>query len=227
MTYSTTLISTVIIACVMFAGISDAKEPGTWEKTIKEFEKSDVSNPPPDGVVVFVGSSSIRMWKTLEEDMAPIPVVNRGFGGSEIEDSVRHLHRIVTPYKPSAVVLYAGDNDIAGGKSPERVLQDFQEFVEQFRTVSPDVSLFYIAIKPSPRRWSLWPQMHAANTLIHKFAETQKQVYFLDVATTMLDPEGNARSELYLDDMLHMNAAGYRLWTSIVKPALQVDLSGK
>ena len=203
------------------------KNLGTWEKTIQEFEKSDKSSPPPEGVVVFVGSSSIRMWKTLENDMAPIPVVNRGFGGSEIEDSVRHLDRIVTPYKPSAVVLYAGDNDIAGGKSPDRVCEDFKGFAEKLNQSLPDVSLFFIAIKPSPSRWSFWPRMNEANMLISKYAASQARVFYLDVATSMLDPEGNARPELFLDDMLHMNDAGYRLWTSIIKSALQVDLSGK
>ena len=190
------------------------------EIAISAFEKADKELFPVEGSMLFVGSSSIRAWKTLAEDMAPHPAINRGFGGSQIDDCVHFTDRIVIPYKPSAVVLYAGDNDIAAGKTPERVLEDFKRFAAVVRGSLPGTPLYFLSIKPSYSRWSIWPNMLKANRLIERYIVKTENLVYIDVSSPMLDKNGNVRRELFIEDDLHMSAKGYRLWTSIVKPRL-------
>ena len=192
-----------------------------WEKTIRAFEKEDASSFPEQGAILFIGSSSFRMWSTLAEDMAPFPVVNRGFGGSHIDNCTRFADRIAIPYRPSAVVLYAGDNDIAAKKSPDRVLEDFKSFVSVVHASLPGIPIYFASIKPSPRRWEMWEDMKRANALIERYCVDTSYLAYVDVSTPMLDETGIVRGDLYLDDNLHMNADGYRLWTSIIKPRLE------
>jgi len=191
-----------------------------WEKTISAFEAQDREAMPKPGVIVFVGSSSIRGWRSLAEDFAPLAVVNRGFGGSQIEDAVRYAERIVIPYKPSRVVIYSGDNDIWAGKTPETVAADFGEFVTKVRPALPAVPVYFIAIKPSISRWSVWPEMKKANELVKKFAAKTPGVEYIDIVNPMLGAEGRPRPELFAEDGLHLNEAGYELWTSVVSPFL-------
>lgn len=192
-----------------------------WEDAISAFEKADSDSPPLPESILFIGSSSIRMWSSVADDMSPMPVINRGFGGSQIDDSVHFANRIVFPYKPSAIVFYAGDNDIAAKKTPETLLADFARFEKLVHAVLHDTPIYYIAIKPSPSRWSMWENMKRANALIEKYTIEHSGCVFIDVATPMLGSDGNPRKELFLDDNLHMNADGYRLWTSIVRPRLE------
>lgn len=187
-----------------------------WEKSIQAFEAQDKDNPPAEGGVVFVGSSSIRGWKTLNTDFPHANAIGRGFGGSQLIDSVIYAHRIVTPYKPRAVVIYAGDNDIASGKSPGRVLDDFTELVRTIQATS-EARIGYIAIKPSIRRWEMWPQMKQANALIERFAKRSTGVDYLDIATPMLGQDGKPKSELFVQDGLHLTPAGYELWVSAIE----------
>ena len=175
--------------------------------------------PQPDGVL-FIGSSSIRMWKTLEQDFAGLPVINRGFGGSQIADSNHFAGRIVHPYKPRQIVLYAGDNDVAGGKSPETVLADFQQFLKTVRAKLPKVRVSFIAIKPSLSRWKLSGKMAMANSLVRDACGKDKRLDYIDIWLPMLGDNGKPRPDLFLGDGLHLNAKGYALWTSIVKPHL-------
>jgi lysophospholipase L1-like esterase len=191
-----------------------------WEQDIQAFEAADRTNPPPAHCIVFVGSSSIRVWKTLGEDFKGLPVVNRGFGGSEMGDSAYYADRIVVPYRPRQVFVYAGDNDLAGGKSPQQVLADFKAFVTKVQHALPETSIAFISIKPSPSRWKLSDQMRAANQLIRQFAATDQRLAFVDVFTPMLDSDGKPRAELFQADQLHLNSKGYALWTSLVRPYL-------
>ena len=202
------------------ASVSADNDSSRWEKYIARFEAADKKQmPQPDGVL-FIGSSSIRMWKTLEQDFPGLPVINRGFGGSQIADSNHFAGRIVHPYKPRQIVLYAGDNDVAGGKSPERVLADFQQFLKTVRAKLPKVRVSFIAIKPSLSRWKLSGKMAMANSLVRNTCSKDKRLDYIDIWQPMLDDNGKPRPDLFLGDGLHLNAKGYALWTSIVKPHL-------
>jgi len=198
-----------------------------FESDIRAFEAADATSPPAPGSVVFVGSSSIRLWKTLASDFPdlPAPVLNRGFGGSQVADSVRYADRIVLPYRPSAVVLYAGDNDLAAGKSPQQVASDARAFASKVHAAQPDTPILFIAIKPSIARRHLLDQVREANGLVKEFADEDEHVDYVDVFTPMLTPEGEPRGELLVADKLHMNADGYKLWTEILRPHLDRALA--
>ncbi len=196
-------------------------KPDQWEKEIAAFEAADRAHPPPTNAILFVGSSSIRLWQTLAQDFPEVPVLNRGFGGSEMADSLRLAERVVLPYRPRQVAVYAGDNDLANGKSPEQVCADFEAFVSKVRRQLPGTPIAYIAIKPSPSRWNLAAQIRATNRLVEAFCNGADRLDFIDVFTPMLDQKGQPREELFQSDKLHLNAAGYRLWTEKVRPYLK------
>ena len=183
---------------------------------INAFADADHDNPPPKDAILFVGSSSIRLWKTLAEDFPQHQVINRGFGGSQIIDSVNYADRIVIPHRPKHIVLYAGGNDINAGKSAEEVLADFQAFVRKVREALPHVEISYISIAPNPARWSQAGRVREANRLISTYARYDGRVSFIDVFPHMLGRNGLPRPDIFVDDRLHMNAKGYELWTKIV-----------
>ena len=193
-----------------------------WEQDMQAFAASDVASPPPKGAVLFLGSSSIRLWDTLADDFPGISVINRGFGGSEIRDSTWYAGRIVTPYAPRQVVLYAGDNDLSSGRSPVQLRDDFRAFVQRVRRDLPKAKIAYIANKPSPARINLLEKQRQANALIAADA-ARLRVDFIDVFTPMLDAQGQPREELFLADRLHMNRAGYALWKQALLPYLDRD----
>jgi lysophospholipase L1-like esterase len=197
-------------------------KPDSWESSIRKFEESDRVHPPKPGTIVFTGSSSINYWNTLAEDMRPLDVVNRGFGGSQIAQVNQYARRVVIPYRPRAVVLYAGENDLSWpwSKSAETVVEDFRQFVQLIHAELPDAWIYYVSMKPSPLRWGNWPTIHRANLMIESFIRTQQRVQYIDVSAAMLDAQGQPRRELFRSDGLHMNPQGYALWISIIKPAL-------
>lgn len=168
--------------------------------------------------MLFVGSSSVRLWPNLAADFPAVAVVQRGFGGSELDDVVHHAPRIVLPYRPRLIVLYAGDNDLASGKTPETVLQDYKAFVGVVRRNLPETRVAFVAIKPSGARWPLVDKMRAANALVRDYTTTDSQLYYVDTFTPMLGSDGLPRAELFLEDRLHMNAAGYALWRQLIEP---------
>jgi lysophospholipase L1-like esterase len=191
-----------------------------FESAIRAFDSWDSQNAFPRDGVLFVGSSSIRMWRTAES-FPDLPVINRGFGGSHISDVVHYVDRVVLKYAPRGVVFYAGDNDIAAGKSPERVARDFRRFVEIVHQLLPATRIYYLPIKPSVARWKLWPQMQEANALIAHLCDNDERLEYIDTATPMLGDDGQPRKDLLIDDGLHLNAEGYRVWTTIVHPYLE------
>lgn len=191
-----------------------------WESAIRDFEEADRKSPPKPGGVLFIGSSSIRMWN-LDESFPGKGYVNRGFGGSQIADSIHFADRIVLPHRPSAIVMYAGDNDIKQGKSAEQVAEDFREFVTQVHSKLPQTRIVFIAIKPSIARWNLYPIIRRANETIAKFAAGDPRLSYVDIATPMLGEDGKPKAELLAEDKLHLSPAGYRLWTSLLKPHLE------
>ncbi len=207
----------------VWGSLRDAmQKPSFWESAIADFEEQDHASPPEPGMILFTGSSSIRMWSSLAEDMQPLRVLNRGFGGSHIDHVNHFAPRIVLPYRPSAVVLYAGDNDLSEGtgKTPESVTADFERFVGIVHGAWPEVPVYFLSIKPSILRWDRWPEMRDANARIRAFAEATDAVEYVDVATPMLGERGTPRGELFSFDGLHLNTEGYALWASILKPVL-------
>jgi lysophospholipase L1-like esterase len=211
----------VLLAGVLsFTTFADSAPPSHWQPDIAAFVAADRAHPPAPGGVLFIGSSSINYWKSLARDFPGIPVINRGFGGSAIPDSTYYADRIVWPYKPRLIVMYAGDNDINDGATPDQVLASFQAFVARSREGVPSVPVVYVSIKPSIARLALWPTMKQANDRIRAWAATQKDVRFVDIAPVMVDANGKPRPELFRPDGLHMEPAGYALWITALKPVL-------
>jgi lysophospholipase L1-like esterase len=191
-----------------------------WESDMQRFAAADAVAPPPKHAVLFIGSSSIRFWDTLATDFPGVPVINRGFGGSEIRDSTWYADRIVVPYAPRMIVFYAGENDLNSGRSPQQVRNDFHAFVKRVRRDLPQVRIAYISNKPSPSRVHLLAAQREANSLIRQDIATMKRVQFIDVFTPMLDDNGRPRGELFIEDRLHMNGTGYELWRQVIAPYL-------
>ena len=193
-----------------------------WEPAIRDFEEQDKVHPPKPGCIVFAGSSSLRFWDTLVSDMKPLDVINRGFGGSEFSDLDLYAKRIVVAYRPSAVVVYEGDNDLAQGspKTPEDVAGDFRNFVQIVHSSLPNTWIYILSIKPSYLRWNEWPKMKAANKLMQDYAATQPRVQYIDIATPMFDASEKPPRDLFKADGLHPTPKLYAMWTSIIKPVL-------
>jgi lysophospholipase L1-like esterase len=204
---------------------SDANPPQSrdsakFEPDIAAFERADSLVRRRPGSVVFIGSSSIRMWDTAAEDFPGVPLINRGFGGSRLRDATYYADRIVVAYQPRAVLVYAGDNDIAEGRTPAQVRDDFAAFVAKVRASLPQARIAFVSIKPSPSRQALLAQMREANELVRAWARRQQGVDYLDVFRPMLDEHGQPRPELFVDDQLHMNRSGYAIWAEVVRPWL-------
>jgi lysophospholipase L1-like esterase len=198
----------------------DSPAKNRFENQIQRFEEQDAEQPPPEDAALFVGSSSIRMWD-LEKYFPDFEVINRGYGGSTIADSIHFAERIVIPYKPRVIVFYAGDNDIALGKTPKQVFEDYKTFVRKIRGALPEVRIVFIAIKPSIARWQLVDKMRDANRSIHAFTKKHDFLEYVDIETPMIGTDGKPRPELFIEDGLHLSDKGYVLWSSLVKPNLE------
>ncbi len=202
------------------AGDRNDPDPARFEKDIASFEAWDRKNAPPKEPILFVGSSSIRMWET-RVSFPDLPVINRGFGGAHISDVLHFAQRVVIPYNAPIIVFYCGDNDIAGGKSPERVAMDFEKFVKLVRQNRPDTRIIYLPIKPSNSRWKFWPAMRTANEFVLRICAADDQLFCVDTATPLLGDDGRPQNRFFLKDCLHLNADGYRVWTEVVAPVLK------
>ena len=205
---------------LLVAACTPALQPTRFESEIRAFEAADSASPPSPGGIVFIGSSSIQAWSTLAADFPGLPVLNRGFGGSTLADVVYYADRILLPYRPRLVVLYAGDNDLVMGRTPERVLGDYRSFVARLRAAQPEALLAFVSIKPSPARRMYMDRAREANRLIQaEIARDSLQVY-VDVFTPMLGASGQPRPELFVADSLHMTRAGYELWRGLLAPVV-------
>ena len=187
-----------------------------FEKEILAFEASDKTNPPPKDATLFIGSSSIRLWKSLAADFPTHKVINRGFGGSHISDSVHYAGRIAIPYHPRLIVFYAGGNDLHGGKTPERVFADYKAFVAEIHAALPRTRIAYISIAGNPSRWAEVQRVKEANRLIEAHTKTDPRLQFINVFPRMLGEDGQPRPEIFVADRLHMNERGYQLWKEII-----------
>ncbi|NNE93577.1 MAG: hypothetical protein HKN23_18165 [Verrucomicrobiales bacterium] len=205
--------------------------PEKWEKDMQKFVGRDKATPPPENAVLFVGSSSIRMWK-VDEAWPDLDTINNGFGGSQISDAIHHFDRCIAPYKNlKAIVIYAGDNDVNKGKDAARVFADFQELWAKIKKTHPGVPTIFIAIKPSTKRWDQRDIQHAANMKIAALAEKQDDLYYADIAKPMLnaaEETGQAPpADLFKDDGLHMSEKGYEMWHGVIDAELKKAGVGK
>ena len=209
----------LVIVLFLFAaaGIAD---PVKWEKAIAAFEQADREHPPEKGGIVFTGSSTIARWKDIADYFSGFRVTNRGFGGSQMEDSVAFAERILVPHEPAAIVIFAGSNDINAKKTPERVADDFKAFVGKVRARLPATDICFIEIMSSPLRWSQREEVVEANRLIRAFCEQTQGVRFIAVREKLFGGNGEPRAELFAADRLHPNADGYKIIADAIRPFL-------
>jgi lysophospholipase L1-like esterase len=208
-----------LIALLAVAFLAQEKAD-KWEKDIAAFEEKDKASPPPQNEIVFVGSSTVRMWKTAEA-FPDLKVLNRGFGGSQISDSVKYADRIILPYKPRIVVVFAGGNDINVGKAPEQVAEDFKSLVGRIHAALPKTKVYYISLFPNVKRREQDAKCVKVNELIQAFLKTDERLGYIDTAKAMRAADGGPRPELLADDGLHMNPDGYKIWNEIVGAVLR------
>ena len=193
-------------------------DPSRFDAAMEKFQVQDENRGWLDTDVVFTGSSSIRMWD-LETGFPERAILNRGFGGSHISDVIHFLDQTTLRYNPKVVALYAGDNDVAAEKSAEQVFDDYLEFCSLLLEEHPDVQIIFVAIKPSLARWSVWPEMEEANTIIAEYISQQPNQHYLDVASPMII-DGQPNPDLFIEDGLHMNREGYVLWEGLMNELL-------
>lgn len=218
--------SLLLIVPVAAAG-QDPSPSARFEKDIQAYEAADRESPPPSGAVLFVGASGIRLWKTLASDFADQHVINRGFGGSHMADSVYFADRIVIPYKPRLIVIQAGGNDINAGKTAEQVHADFKAFVAKVRAALPDTRIAFLSINPSPKRWAQREEQQKANRLIRDDISHDKNLTYIQLWEQFLGSDGLPRPDLYVDDQLHQNEAGYKIRADVVRPYLALSSEGR
>ncbi len=213
-----------MIAIALLASSSRAKDtkkgPERWESSIADFETRDKETPPEAGTLLFVGSSSIRMWD-LKQSWPDTAAINNGFGGSTLADSIYHFDRLFKPYDPSAIILYAGDNDISNGLTPEEVTADFKKLAALIKGQFPDTPVIFIAIKPSQSRAKLWPPMKEANDAIAGLCQKDPNLHYADIARPMLKEASPPPKTWFKEDGLHLSEMGYKRWTAIINRILK------
>jgi lysophospholipase L1-like esterase len=217
--HSLLALATLVLRVVAW-GADAAHDFARWEKDIAAFEQQDRTNPPTKGALLFIGSSTIRLWKTLAEDFPQHRIINRGFGGSEIVDATHFADRIIFPYQPRMVLLRAGGNDLWAGKSPEQVFADFKQFVAVIHAKSPETEIVFLSLSPSLARWRQADKEKAVNSFVRDYAGRTPGVKFIDAWSVPLDADGQPRPDLFLADKLHFNAAGYKVLVERVRPFL-------
>ncbi len=192
-----------------------------FESTINGYEKQDAVQMPAPNSILLTGSSSFYFWKTVTQDLAPLPIVNRAFGGSTLPEVLYYADRAILKYNPKTIVVYC-ENDMFGekAKTPAQVRDMYMMLTQKIRSKLPKVQIYFVGLKPSPSRWKRWNDSQEANRLIQEFIKTDKRHSYIDVSEVMLKgnrPDGS----IFLADSLHMNAEGYRRWTSVIKPILE------
>jgi lysophospholipase L1-like esterase len=199
---------------------AESRDYSKWEKEVAAYETSDRQNPPPKGGILFIGSSTIRLWKTLAEDYPNLKVINRGFGGTEIVDSTHFADRLIFPHEPKQIFLRAGGNDIHNGRTPSEVAIDFRKFVRVIHERLPKTEILYISVSPAPSRWGESDKYRELNRLIRGMALEMPRVGFVDTFDMVLRADGSARPELFVKDRLHFSPEGYELLRARVRPFL-------
>ncbi len=209
----------VVTAPALLSGQVADPDATRFADAMETFARYDAKNSFPADATVFVGSSSIVFWDTGDR-FRGMPLINRGFGGSQMSDLVHYVEETVLKYAPRTVVVYEGDNDTSAGKRSQQLLEDYQEFVEAVLEAQPSTRIVILSIKPSLARWNVWPEMQASNAAIEAYAQGDARVDFVDIDTAMLGADGLPIPELFVGDGLHMTPAGYDIWDEIVMEAL-------
>ena len=211
------------LALLFALGVSAQTTPeqsNRWEAAIQAFETADKEAFPPQDAALFVGSSSIRFWTSLAQDFPEISTIGRGFGGSQMADSAHFADRIVIPYRPRLVVVYAGGNDLNAGKSPAQVLESCRDFAAKVHAALPKTRIAFVSINPSRARWKQNDKVIELNQLVRDFTLQQPHLAFINSYDGLLGPDGQPQSELLRADGLHLNAAGYAKWLELLKPSI-------
>jgi lysophospholipase L1-like esterase len=214
-----------LIIFLLFLIISPAFTQGTeypYATDIRRFKFNDSINPPPQQAILFAGSSSFTMWTDVQDYFLGFTIINRGFGGSTLEDQIQYAEDVIFPYKPKQIVIYCGENDIAYSDTVtgEVVFGRFKTLFGMIREKLPETKITYISMKPSPSRWNMADRMKTGNLLIESFLKSQPNTSFINVWDDMLNVKGEPDPAIFLDDMLHMNADGYKIWRRRIEPML-------
>lgn len=188
-----------------------------FENEIKNFEKQDSISMPAKGQILFIGSSSFRIWKSFAVDLAGIPAVNRGFGGSTMTDALYYFDRMVVKYEPKAVVVYEGDNDLAMGKNMEELAKEYEEFSNRLKKALPKTKLVYLAIRPSLSRIAIVEKQKQFNYWLEKYCKSEKNRYFLDMHSPFYLTDGTVMQDIFISDRLHLNEKGYQIFSSKIR----------
>ena len=213
-------IATALLLLTM-AAAAEYPDPERFRPAIDAFLAADAEAPPPKGAIVATGSSSMRGWHDrIAEDLAPLTIIPRGFGGSNMKDVRHFLDELVLRHEPRAVLLYEGDNDAAAGATPKEILSHFNAITAGIHEVLPRTRIYILAVKPSIRRWNLWDTMSATNAMLADRAANDERLTYIDVATPMLGEDGKPLPEIFVADNLHMNDAGYDIWRDTVRPVV-------
>ncbi|MEZ4901055.1 MAG: GDSL-type esterase/lipase family protein [Spirosomataceae bacterium] len=193
-----------------------------FEKEIQQFEKEDLDKGIKKGEIVFYGSSSWRLWKNMKEDLTPLPVLNRGFGGSTIPELIHYTSRVIFPIEPKLIMVYGGENDLTGAKykSAEQFFDSYRDFVALVRNRLPNTKLCFVSMKLSPSRRKHWETVKKGNAMIKAFS-TGKYLSYVDINPVLFNANGSVKSELYTQDSLHINAEGYRQYAKVLLPVMK------
>lgn len=213
------LLPGLLCACLLSAQ-DPAPKPPRYAAEMAAFREEDRVSPPPAGVHLFVGSSSFRLWKTLATDLTGYPVRNRGFGGSTFPDVLDHFDTLFTAPDPAFIFLYEGDNDLNSGRSPASVLADAQAVIARLRQKYPAVPIAFVSPKPCPARWAKSETYLEFHRLLATWCASQPGLHFIDVWTPMLSPDGSLSPSLFVADQVHLNPAGYAIWTRVLREFL-------
>ena len=203
---------------------AESASTNRFEPEVLKFEALDRRVPPPPRPILFVGSSSIRLWTHLPTSIHGRPVLNRGFGGSRFKDLLRFFNRVVLPYGPSVVVVYEGDNDLAEGQTPAEIAQDLAVFLERAETELRGTSILLLTVKPSPSRVHLLEVQSEFNRRLKLLPQSHPRVRVIDVASPLLDSQGQPDPRFFAADRLHLNADGYEAWRQPVLDAIELSL---
>jgi hypothetical protein len=220
------IILLILVSCVPLNKYRSLPEVKAWEPDIEKFETQDIQKSYPSDAILFAGSSSIRLWSTIGKDMLPYNVIQRGYGGAKLSDFVVYADRIIYPHECQAIVIFIA-NDISGSdndKSPLEVSQLFRKTLYIIRRKFADKPVFWISVTPTPSRWHVWPEIKEAGEMIRKICDNHKNTYYIDTEKYFLNSSGLPRKELFVEDQLHLNADGYKIWAGIIKNDLRTVL---
>ncbi|MBK7479521.1 MAG: hypothetical protein IPI69_07145 [Bacteroidales bacterium] len=221
------ILSSFLASCASLGKYRELPEVKAWESEIEKFEQLDIAKSYPSDAIMFAGSSSIRLWSTLGKDMLPYNVIQRGYGGAKLSDFAVYADRILYPHKCRAIVLFIA-NDISGSnsdKSPLEVSQLFRKTLHIIRRQFRETPVIWVSVTPTPLRWHIWPEIKEAGEMISEICESHRNTYYLDTEQYFTNEKGLPRADLFLDDRLHLNAEGYKVWSGLIKKELDKILN--